>query len=192
MKEKIKVNIAGNINSKIEQIDICGTAIKVKARLSSEERIGFATEYAAHMTIIDDEAEIAYRATGENETVHYLMFKYYTNMDVSEYEDDRGAFYDMTYMYYGSIRDIIEDVWLVQEMCDEYIGMVLDVYNREHSIGHKIMKSLAGVITGDDIMKGLSESKIVNEEMIDLIRRANEPAAQDNNIMFHNFAKKPD
>jgi hypothetical protein len=58
------------------------------------------------------------------------------------------------------------------------------------------MLALKGVLTGDDLMKRLSESKIINEEMINFIANATagEEArnAEDGAVMFPGFAKKAD
>lgn len=188
MKEKIKLVFDNGSLNATENITINGQTIEVKKRISCEDKDAFAIDYASRMCIIDEAKEIAYKNIDAEIILVFLMFKYYTNVDVSEYEDDIGKFYDHAGEYRYTIFDIcMDDMCLTEKMSNNCANRMIDNYNKEHSFGHKLMMSLNGVITGEDIMKRLAESKIINEEMIDILDRAGKPA---NNVEWANFAKK--
>ena len=197
MKEKIKVAFGDSTQANISKVIIAGNEIEVVNRISSAERDELGAEYAAHAVVIDEEKEMAYSTADDTVLLNYLMFKYYTNLDVEDYAHDMGMFFDIVYDYRNEVQNICKEDWYISnEVCFGCSCMLKTVYSQEHSIGHKLMLALKGVLTGEDLMKRLSESKIINEEMIDLIAnaKAGEEAksAENGPVMFPGFAKKAD
>ena len=140
--------------------------------------------------VIDTVQEIAYNTYEVEALELYLLMKWYTNVDVSEYEFDMGEMHDKLVEYQKTIKTICaEDYEITKRLMDRYAETTVKIYNMQHSFSQKAKMSLAGILNGEDIVKTIAESKLLNEEMIDMISKAQKHDEQ-NVVPFSWAAKK--
>lgn len=188
MSNRVKIQI--DFVPEFEMIMINGQDVKVYKRIPYIDKIACAEEYAAMCCVIDTKQEIAYEAFDDIALKFYLMLKWYTNIDVSEYEFDMGVLHDKLAEYKKTIEIICgNDYEITEDIMDRYVTSTINIYTEQHSFAQKAKMSLASILNGEDIVKTLAESKLMNEEMIDIISKAQKHDEQ-NVVAFPWAAKK--
>ena len=83
-------------------------------------------------------------------------------------------------------------MYISDAMASNYTYRTIDIYNQENSLNQKIKMSLGGILNGEDLLKTIAESRMVNEEMIDLLTKAKkqDEAEAKGIVLFPGMAKK--
>lgn len=92
--------------------------------------------------------------------------------------------------YIGEIRNrCASDLSRTEEMANRYARRTIEIYNMQNALSQKIKMSFGTILNNEDIASVISESRLVNEEMIDLLGKA-EKQDKQNIITFPWAAKK--
>lgn len=92
--------------------------------------------------------------------------------------------------YIGEIRNrCASDLNRTEEMANRYARRTIEIYNMQNTLSQKVKMSFGAILNNEDIMSVISESRLVNEEMIDLLGKA-EKQDKQNIIAFPWAAKK--
>lgn len=188
MNDKVKITFDDEYYNEIETIMIDAISIDVRKRLTYDEKLQFAGEYARAAIVIDDGNEIAYQVYELNAVEYFLFLKYYTNIDTEDFEFEYGKAYEFFVRHKKVFNDICgSDFQDTLFMGMKYLQNTISFYEKTHSLEYKV-KHFLGSILNEDILKIVSESKLLNEELIDLLHKPK----RDNNVvpMFESFAKK--
>lgn len=188
-----KVELSFCLEQKHSEVEICGQIIDVVDRISYADKREFASEYAARICVIDQENEIAYEAQDVDLVMDYLLCKYYTNIDVEKYDEEIERLHDLVQICRDKLFEICyDDFCIAQKLADRYIEKTIDIYNTQHSLGHKAKMGFAGLLNGGDIFSQISESKMINEELINLLEKARkqDEAEKDQSVIIFPWAAK--
>lgn len=193
--KKVKVAIPESVYDQWSEIcEIGGQKIMMRNYIPYSEMVEFATEYAQHTCVIDNDAQIAYGAIEHQKIEDYLVLKYFSNVDVDDMDDpfeyaanlkmliekDVGNF------FYENDGNVSDTKWLANTFAEE----TRTIYNQYHSLGAKIIKSFGGLLNSGDLIKEIAESREISERMIDFVQSKDN--ALDNVTLFKQFAKKPE
>ena len=192
--DKVKIDIPTSVYDEwIEACEIFGQKIMVRKRISYEEMVDFATEYAQQCCVIDTEAQVAYETNEDTRVADYLTLKYYSNVDVDVHEDPMA--------YASNLMRLIEETGFAfyketnssdaRSMGQWFMVNTIDIYNRYHSIGTKLIKSFGSLLNSGDLLKEIAESRGMSERILDVMQNQNNEQA-DNIMLFKQFAKKPE
>lgn len=186
-----KVKLQAKYEPKYESVEIAGQEIKVMKRIPYEEKLNYAQEFASMVCVIDEKQGLAYEAYDTEALSLYMACKYYTNIDVEEYEFDMGALHDNLIPYFETIKQVcLHDLIIADAMASTYIYRTIEIYNMQNSLSQKAKMSFAGLLSGEDLLKTIAESRVVNEEMIDLLTKAKKQDAQDQSVVVFPWAAK--
>ena len=193
--EKVKIVIPEGVFDKWEELcEIGGQKIMVRSRISYADMVEFATEYAQHACVIDNDAQIAYNAIEHQKIEDYLVLKYYTNVDVDDHDDP--------FDYSANLKSLIEkklgdyfyendaNMSDAKQLADTFASETIDIYNKYHSLNTKVVKAFGGLLNGGDLVKEIAESRNFSEPILDMMENYKETS--DNVMLFKQFAKKPE
>ena len=170
---------------------VLGQEVLVTDRIPYKDKMEAAQEYAAKATVFDEELGWAYDSPLRNAIEHFIKLKYYTGLDMSQYEDYDGLCQMMDDIGEHPIKDVLEfihDDW--DELYDMAYDMQLNVeraYEKQHSLEHQIKTSFGFLFDGKDLTQTLAEAREVNEQMIDHLGAL---AKQNKPIDMSEYAKK--
>lgn len=192
--DKVRIDIPVSVYDEwIEACEIFGQKIMVRKRISHEEMVEFATEYAQHCCVIDTEAQIAYETNEDAKVADYLTLKFYSNVDVDAQEDPMA--------YASNLMGLIEESGFAfykdtnssdaRSMGQWFMVNTIDIYNRYHSIGSKLIKAFGSLLNSGDLIKEIAESRGMSERILDVLQGQNDEQA-DNIMLFKQFARKPE
>ena len=192
--DKVKIDIPTSVYDEwIEACEIFGKKIMARKRISYGEMVEFATEYAQHCCVIDTEAQVAYETNEDARVADYLTLKYYSNVDVDVHEDPMA--------YASNLMRLIEETGFAfyretnssdaRSMGQWFMVNTIDIYNRYHSIGTKLIKAFGSLLNSGDLLKEIAESRGMSERILDVMQNQNNEQA-DNIMLFKQFAKKPE
>lgn len=186
-----KVKLQAKYEPKYESVEIAGQEIKVMKRIPYEEKLNYAQEFASMVCVIDEKQGLAYEAYDTEALALYMACKYYTNIDVEEYEFDMGVLHDNLIPYFETIKQVcLHDLIIADAMASTYIYRTIEIYNMQNSLSQKAKMSFAGLLNGEDLLKTIAESRVVNEEMIDLLTKAKKQDEQDQSVVVFPWAAK--
>lgn len=152
--------------------------------------VAFATEYAQHCCVIDNDAQVAYETNEPRKVRDYLALKYYTNVDVDMQDDPMSYAVDLMELitHKGNPFYSRTNLGLAEGLAERFKKNTIDIYNRYHSLSAKIIKAFGGILNGGDLMKQLAESRDVSEKVLDLLGNAS--TDESNVMLFKQFGKK--
>lgn len=188
MSDRVKITFDKEYFNEKETIMINGVSIEVKKRIPYGEKLKMAAEYASLTVVIDEAQEIAYEVYETDAVKSYLYLKYYTNIDLESFDVGYGEAHDFFMQNLSTFCGISENDFN-EAVCFSkiYLERTIEIYRMSHSLEAKAKSSLAGLLN-EDILKVVSESKMLNDELIDLLHR---PKQTDNvTPIFEAFAKK--
>lgn len=175
-------NIDYNESEEIHVNDIC---FRVKYQISFEDKIEFASEYLSS-TLITDDNGFAFSSYYDEPVMFYLILKYYTDIDLDN-GFSVGSIYDyaIKYSMIDSIKAMCgKDLQATERMCNKMINTAIDSWKHDHSIGSLLSKA-----TDEKLLKEISESKVMTDEMIKMINGRKKATEENNTPEFAEFAK---
>ena len=188
-----KVKLEMKYAPEYEVVDIAGQEIKVLKQISYDQKLAYAQEFASNACVIDVSKGISYENYDTEALSVYMVCKYYTNIDLKDFELDMGALHDVMVHHMGVIKDVCaQDLYISDAMAFNYTLRTIEIYNMENSLNQKIKMSFGGILNGEDLLKVIAESRVVNEEMIDLLAKAKkqDEAEAQGVVLFPGMAKK--
>ena len=188
-----KVKLEARYEPVCATVQIGDQEIQVKKQITYDEKMRYAQEYASYVCAIDESQELMHEAFDDGAIRVYLLVKYYTNIDVDEFEADMETLYDAMLPYMDVVRDACFNDFIDCEcIASQYTERAVEIYNKQHSLGQKIKTMLGGLLDTDDIGKVIAESRFVNEEMIDLLQKARdrEDQKEEKNVVIFPWAGK--
>ena len=188
--EKVKL-VLPEYEQQFEMIKIAGQEVKVYKEIPYTDKVSFAQEYASQVCVIDEEKGIAYETYDIEALRLYMMLKWYTNIDVSEYDFDMGKLHDLMKDYELAIINICgRDLDLAENMMLRYTYKTIEIYNQQNSLAQRIKTSFAGILTGEDLVSAIAESRTVNEELITLFSKVQKQDELNQNVVMFPWAAK--
>ena len=154
-----------------------------------------ALEMARRMIIVDSDGVVYYNYNQEMIEGFYKL-KYFSNIDTDDWDTEDGmkTLYDFLRKNrtqhltacYGAGWD---EVWNI-------VSNLYDAMNSKHvrtsSLSYKIGKMFESILTDEDVVMKLAESREVSEKMIDMLKvfKEHEDSPKGNAIPMTMFAKK--
>lgn len=116
-----------------------------------------------------------------------LMVKYYTNIDMDDYQDEesRKRLYD--YLTGKGIIDeiykaIMPDEHLVTLMADNMLSAVKEVYNQRNSISFVIRDAFMKMMDNEENADALAKAQSTTKTMMDMYQALQEKEAQEKTL----------
>lgn len=188
--EKVKL-VLPEYEQQFEMIKIVGQEVKVYKEIPYTDKVSFAQEYASQVCVIDEGKGIAFETYDVEALRLYMMLKWYTNIDVSEYDFDMGKLHDLMKDYELAIINICgRDLDIAENMMRRYTYKTIEIYNQQNSLAQKIKTSFAGILTGEDLVSAIAESRTVNEELITLFSKVQKQDELNQNVVMFPWAAK--
>ena len=192
--EKVKLDF-GNIQEEaVEVTGKNGDKVMVRKRIPYVEKEAQAYELAAGSFVIDAEGGVCYTSFKKNLLDKYLIAKYYTNIDVSDIEDDDGYMKLFDYLYYNELYDKIGQViaadyfGCVSDMAWHLSGAAEQVYEKKNSLAYKLDQTFGFLFTGEDLTDQIAAAEGVNEKMVDMFKALQE--RDEKNALLKNSKAK--
>lgn len=185
--------------------DKTGNDIMICDRIPYEEKEEFVKELVAMSLAVDENLGYVYVTMNHRLVWNYLFVKYYTNIDVSEVQDIEGfkKLYDFCIGIGLEREDVDEftfrDLAIVEKMEAQYADAIIELYEREHSLGQlvKEMLNTNPDTTNDETreliekltdMKGALLEKEEKEKLLQFGKKKPASIGASGNVI--NFAKK--
>lgn len=161
-------------------------------------------EELAQATVICDPDGVAYISYRYDLARMFLIAKYYTNIDTSEWDNQEGreAIFDyMTCSDQTQSRHermcnspaFKRDIEIVDELYSRMCSALMLKHEHTSALSYKIGKTFESVLNDQDIVKTLAQSREVNEKLVDMLGIFHK-ATNENNLPASqgvlNFAKK--
>ena len=191
MNDKVKLQVKYEPEYKV--VEFCGQEIKVLKQIPYDKKLAYAQEFASNACVIDVKQGVAYENYDTEALSVYMVCKYYTNIDLKDFELDMGALHDVVVHHMRSIKDVCaQDLFISDSMAYNHTYRTIEIYNQQNSLSQKIKMSLGGILNGEDLIQTIAESRVVNEEMIDLLMKAKKQDEQEAKsvVLFPGMAKK--
>ena len=186
--EKIKVNIPRDEFNSTMNVSAGDVNIEVRSRITYEEKQRFAVEYAQRVCVLDEEEKLAYTIYDEDDVEKFLFLKYFTNVDVEAFDNEISDSADFVELY---LKRVIYDNECFDDAVRKgitYVSKTIEIYKRKNSLAHRIMHSFGSILNAEDLPKQLSESKGLNDELIDVLAKLK--LGESDVVSFADFAKK--
>lgn len=102
------------------------------------------------------------------------MLRYYTDLDMSEYEGEEGWYtlYDIleSHGVLGRLlADLAHDLEKVQVIYDKIQLSAAKTFERKHSLDHLAKKSFSSLLSTEDITETIAKAADVNNTMVGLM-----------------------
>jgi len=156
------------------KMNLGGKEFHIRRALPREEKNRMALDLAQAALVFDEELGIVYEGYTYEAVLVMCMMRYYTDLDVSEYEDENG---------WNTLCDILESNALLDNLYDMLsydLDTVLGIYEKiktaatrtfehKHSLGYRAGRAFGSILTDEDITATLAKAEGVNSTMIDLL-----------------------
>lgn len=175
-----------------KQISMMGKTVTVKDRIPYRQKAEAAEDLASLCVVFNEELGIAYDSYLHSEYTYFIMVKYYSDMDLSEYNGDGWIFDFMDALEqdaegFDALREYARDDFDTVERLEWNLrNTVQELYNKEHSLEHRAMTSFGFLLDGKDLTETLAQARDVNEQMIDHLGAI----AKANTVDLAKYAKK--
>ena len=129
-----------------------------------------AEELAALELVLDEDLGVAYSNYMCDWYDDFIMVKYYTNADLSKYEDTEIYDFvdDLDQNDMAKLRELADVQYSeVTDMECRLVNNVKRVFESEHSLSGRIMKSFGFLLDGRDLTESLAEAQKINEQMLE-------------------------
>lgn len=152
------------------ELNILGQTVEAVNKIPARKMAEAAEDLAALELVLDEDLGVAYSNYMRDWYDDFIMVKYYTNADLSKYEDteiydfvddldqnDMAKLRELAGMQYSEVTDM------------EYrlVDNVKRVFESEHSLSGRIMKSFGFLLDGRDLTESLAEAQKINEQMLE-------------------------
>lgn len=124
--------------------------------------------------VFDEEAGIAYEAYNAELIRAFLILKYYTDLDLAEYDNPEGraAIHDALASH-GLWRDIMDVVDLDMDDVD-MIAFKLGSsarrsFEEKHSLSRMLMKTFGALLGTEDLTQTIAKAESLNGKLIDML-----------------------
>lgn len=184
--DKAMINLATvDMNVVTEVTGKNGDVILVKKMLPYAEKEMQAYEVAAASFVINEEDKVCYESYKRPLIETFLLTKYYTNVDVSEYESEEGYEKLYDYLTFNELYDPIMEACRVDywRHVDEIAWRLKDAattsYEKKNSFGYKLEQTFGFLFTGEDLTDQIAAAEDVNGKMIDMFKAVQERDAKN-------------
>lgn len=175
------------------KMTILGQDVIVQKSIPYSRKIDAAQELASRTDVFDEERGIVYTSYLADAAWWYVRIAYYTNADMSEYDDVDGLIKMMDELSeeeMATLAEYVEDDWrTVYAMSGRMRDAAGAIFKQEHSLAYKFMNSFGFLFDGRDITEVMGQAREVNEQMIDHLD-AIAKLKSDAPIDMSQFAKK--
>lgn len=124
--------------------------------------------------VFDEEAGIAYEAYNAELIRAFLILKYYTDMDLAEYDNSEGrcAVHDALASH-GLWREIMEIVDLDMDDVDVIAyklgSSARRSFEEKHSLSRMLMKTFGALLGTEDLTQTVAKAEALNGKLIDML-----------------------
>lgn len=154
-----------------KQMVVLGQEVSVKNHVSYQEKMDAAEEYVAMAAVFDEEHGLCYMSPYEDAVKKYMKLKTYAGLDMSNYNGVEGLcrlMDDIDKMPINEFEEFVENDWCVlRDLAYAIYYNVECVFEKEHSLEHRVKTSFGFLLDGKDLTQTLTEAREVNEQMID-------------------------
>lgn len=178
-------------------MSLFGKESQVWSRIPYKDKLEAANKLASMMGVFDEEHGIAYVGYMEDAAKWYVRLAYYTEIDVTEYEDYDKLIELMDMIEEADMSEFEEfiksDFDVVEDLAYTLFSNAERIFKREHSIEYNIMKSFGFLFDGQDITQTIAQARDVNAQMIDhlgAIMSIKTKEEENQPIDMSQFAKK--
>lgn len=133
--------------------------------------------------VFDEEAGIAYEAYNAELIRAFLILKYYTDMDLAEYDNPEGrcSVHDALASH-GLWREIMEIVDLDMDDVDVIAyklgSSARRSFEEKHSLSRMLMKTFGALLGTEDLTQTVAKAEALNSKLIDMLAAVQkQPAA---------------
>lgn len=154
-----------------KQMVVLGQEVSVKNHVSYQEKMDAAEEYVAMAAVFDEEHGVCCMSPYEDAVKKYMKLKTYAGLDMSNYNGVEGLcrlMDDIDAMPIGEFEEFVDRDWTVLNGLAYTIYYNVEcVFEKEHSLEHRVKTSFGFLLDGKDLTQTLAEAREVNEQMID-------------------------
>lgn len=124
--------------------------------------------------VFDEEAGIAYEAYNAELIRAFLVLKYYTDLDLAEYDNPEGrATVHDALASHGLWREIMDVVDLDMDDVD-MIAFKLGSsarrsFEEKHSLSRMLMKTFGALLGTEDLTQTVAKAEVLNGKLIDML-----------------------
>lgn len=124
--------------------------------------------------VFDEEAGIAYEAYNAELIRAFLILKYYTDLDLAEYDNPEGrcAVHDALASH-GLWREIMEIVDLDMDDVDMIAyklgSSARRSFEEKHSLSRMVMKTFGALLGSEDLPQTVAKAEALNGKLIDML-----------------------
>ena len=154
-----------------KEMKVLGQDVTVKNHVTYSEKMDAAEELVAMFTVFDEERGLCYISPYEEAAKKYMKLKTYAGLDMSNYNGIDGLCRLMDDIDETSIEEFekfVDDDWrALRDLAYTLYYNVEAVFEKEHSLEHRVKTSFGFLLDGKDLTQTLAEAREVNEQMID-------------------------
>ena len=154
-----------------KQMVVLGQEVSVKDHISYQEKMDAAEEYVAMAAVFDEDRGLCYMSPYEDAVKKYMKLKIYAGLDISNYSGVEGLcklMDDIDEMPIDEFEEFVDRDWTVLNGLAYTIYYNVEcVFEKEHSLEHRVKTSFGFLLDGKDLTQTLAEAREVNEQMID-------------------------
>lgn len=153
-----------------------------------------ALEMARRLIIVDPDGVVYYNYNQEMIEGFYKL-KYFSNIDTDNWDTDAGMKTLYDFLRKNCTQHVTDCYGAGWEYVWDIINNLYDAINRKHvrtsSLSYKIGKMFESILTDEDVIKKIAESREISEKMIDMLKIFKEDEeTPKNTIPMAMFAKK--
>lgn len=124
--------------------------------------------------VFDEEAGIAYEAYNAELIRAFLILKYYTDLDILEYDNPEGrcAVHDAltSHGLWREIMDIVDaDMDDVDVIAYKLGSSARRSFEEKHSLSRMLMKTFGALLGTEDLTKTVVKAEALNGKLIDML-----------------------
>ena len=156
------------------KMNLCGREIHFRRALPRKEKTWMALDLAEASLVFDEDLGVVYEGYTYELALVICMMRYYSDLDMSAYEDEDGwyALYDI--LESNALLDNLFDMLCcdldsVREIYEKIKAAAARTFERKHSLGYRAGKAFGSILTDEDIATTLAKAEGVNSTMIDLL-----------------------
>lgn len=147
------------------------------------------------MLVFDEESGLVYEGYNHNLAETMCMLRWYTDIELSPYEDADGRYvlYDILDSH-GALTKIRE---IAEGDLDEALYIYYDLKNaaqrtfeRKHSLNHLLKQTLGSILGNEDITTTFAKAQEINGSLIDMLGAMKREKAKKPGGGLLNFAKR--
>lgn len=124
--------------------------------------------------VFDEEVGIAYEAYNAELIRAFLILKYYTDLDLAEYDnpEDRATIHDAlaSHGLWREIMDIVDaDMDDVDMITFKLGNSARRSFEEKHSLSHMVMKTFSALLGTEDLAQTIAKAETLNGKLIDML-----------------------